>query len=284
MKWTPWFGCLGVLFVWEAACGQTVQLPSFQHLDASTTVWVPDGGSVNTGGITRSSSGENYSGTPILPFGNRSFGSSSSTSMIQTSVQVIDLQEMDAQILNAPSAVRPRRPGESLRPQDQFQIRQAASVMGSTAGAFLSARDAVQARIRLQKSPSDAEKESGVRADLRQSLDLRSRGGQTLPEEEVVSDLNSDLNLSAPVTEKAGQKKGRKQAKSPKKALKAEAREPQAALQLARKGEAAEKNGKKTLAFSYYEQALELAEEPLRGKIEKKMKRMKEDAAEQEEK
>ena len=54
----------------------TVQLPSFSYVSVTTTVSVPDGGTVLLGGIKRLSEGRNEFGVPILdkiPYLNRLF-------------------------------------------------------------------------------------------------------------------------------------------------------------------------------------------------------------------
>jgi general secretion pathway protein D len=56
--------------------GTTVQLPTFAFVTVTTTVSVPDGGTVLLGGIKRLSEGRNEAGTPILnkiPYLNRLF-------------------------------------------------------------------------------------------------------------------------------------------------------------------------------------------------------------------
>ena len=153
-----------------------VQLPEYQHMDVSTTVMVPDGGSMNTGGITRSSSGGTSSGTPILPFRNRSYGSSNSISSMQTSVQVIDLHEMDEAILNSPSApARGKRPGGSFVPEDRFQQRQNEAARPAKTGPQ-STHDQFQARV-LEKTEKPVSKEKRAKRSekLRKPLDLSQK-------------------------------------------------------------------------------------------------------------
>jgi general secretion pathway protein D len=56
--------------------GVTVQLPTFSFVTVTTTVSVPDGGTVLLGGIKRLSEGRNEFGVPILsklPYINRLF-------------------------------------------------------------------------------------------------------------------------------------------------------------------------------------------------------------------
>ena len=56
--------------------GTTVQLPQFSFTSVSTTVSVPDGGTILLGGIKRLSEGRNERGLPVaskLPYINRLF-------------------------------------------------------------------------------------------------------------------------------------------------------------------------------------------------------------------
>ena len=153
-----------------------VQLPEYQHTDVSTTVMVPDGGSMNTGGIMRSSSGGTSSGTPILPFRNRSYGSSNSVSSMQTSVQIIDLHEMDEAILNSPSApVRAVRPSGGFVPEDRFQQRRNEVAQPVKAGPQ-STHDQFQARVLEKSGKSDSKAKRAKRSEkLRKPLDLSQK-------------------------------------------------------------------------------------------------------------
>lgn len=59
-----------------SATGTTVQLPEYSYVTVTTTVSVPDGGTILLGGIKRLSEGRNEKGVPILnkiPFINRLF-------------------------------------------------------------------------------------------------------------------------------------------------------------------------------------------------------------------
>lgn len=159
-----------------------VQLPEYQHMDVSTTVMVPDGGSMNTGGITRSSSGGTSVGTPILPFRNRSYGTSNSISSMQTSVQIIDLHEMDEAILNSPSVPgRAMRPLGGFVPEDRFQQRRNEVAQPEMKGPQ-STHDLFQSRV-LEKTEKSVSKEKRAkRSDrsersekLRKPLDLSQK-------------------------------------------------------------------------------------------------------------
>ena len=117
------------------AWGQAVQLPSFQHTNVNTSVWVPDGGTTNLGGVTRASSGYNSSGTPILPFQNRSYGSDVGASNVSVSANIIDLQEMDEAILGGAGSgpgYTTRRGDRHLTPLDRFSERMNANVDSRT--------------------------------------------------------------------------------------------------------------------------------------------------------
>ncbi len=60
----------------SSSTGTTVQLPSFSYVSVTTTVSVPDGGTVLLGGVKRLSEGRNEYGVPILsqiPYVNRLF-------------------------------------------------------------------------------------------------------------------------------------------------------------------------------------------------------------------
>jgi general secretion pathway protein D len=60
----------------SSSSGTTVQLPTFSYVSVTTTVSVPDGGTVLLGGIKRLSEGRNEFGVPMLsdlPYINRLF-------------------------------------------------------------------------------------------------------------------------------------------------------------------------------------------------------------------
>lgn len=78
---------------------QVVQLPSIRQFSYSGGVVVPDGGTVNLGGVSRSASGYARAGGPLQR--NLAFSQSASISNASVSVQVIDLEALDQAILNA---------------------------------------------------------------------------------------------------------------------------------------------------------------------------------------
>ncbi len=92
-----------------ASCcqGQTVQLPTFHSFSTSTTVVIPDRGSVYLGGVNSASRSQSRYGLPFgsrLPgvgrgFGNRGFSSSLSGGGVSVSATIIDLDELDKIVL-----------------------------------------------------------------------------------------------------------------------------------------------------------------------------------------
>jgi general secretion pathway protein D len=86
--------------------GTTVQLPSFSFFTVSTTVSVPDGGTVLLGGIKRLSEGRNEFGVPILnkvPYLNRLFknvgiGRETQSLMMMVTPRII-IQEEEEELL-----------------------------------------------------------------------------------------------------------------------------------------------------------------------------------------
>ncbi len=90
--------------------GVTIQLPSFSFVSVSTTVSVPDGGTVLLGGIKRLSEGRNEFGVPILsklPYINRLFknvgiGRETSSLMMMVTPRII-IQEEEEERLGIPS-------------------------------------------------------------------------------------------------------------------------------------------------------------------------------------
>jgi general secretion pathway protein D len=78
-----------------------VSAPVFTNISVSTTVTVPDGGTVTLGGYSRVSESRTESGPPVLsslPYANRAFrntayGRDIVTGRVTASVRVIDLRE-----------------------------------------------------------------------------------------------------------------------------------------------------------------------------------------------
>jgi hypothetical protein len=101
----------------RAAAGPAtaVQLPTFSFFSVDTTVSVPDSGSALLGGIGTAQEGRNQFGSPLLPFGNQSIGSSRSVSGAAVSVKIHDFDAMDAALLgeSASAFAAHHRPGEA---------------------------------------------------------------------------------------------------------------------------------------------------------------------------
>jgi hypothetical protein len=103
------------------ADAQIVQLPTFRSFGVSTTVSVPDRGSVSLGGITSSRSGYVERGVPILgvgPFGgpafaNRAIGRQSQTAGVSVSAYIHDFESLEEDLVGRAEARSDRR----LRPQ-----------------------------------------------------------------------------------------------------------------------------------------------------------------------
>ena len=78
---------------------QTVQLPTFHVTGVSTTVIVPDRGSVYLGGVHRSSIGSRQFGTPLSGFRNRAIGRASAAGSMSIHATIIDHDEIDRALL-----------------------------------------------------------------------------------------------------------------------------------------------------------------------------------------
>lgn len=87
--------------------GTTVQLPTFQFVSVTTTVSVPDGGTVLLGGIKRLNEGRNEFGVPLLskvPYINRLFrnvgiGRETDSLMMMVTPRIIIQEEEEARLL-----------------------------------------------------------------------------------------------------------------------------------------------------------------------------------------
>lgn len=80
------------------ADAQVIQLPSQHVFRSSGSVLVPDGGTVELGGIGRASRGSVQSG--LGPLSNRASASSTGGSSMSVSVRIIDLEALDEAILS----------------------------------------------------------------------------------------------------------------------------------------------------------------------------------------
>ncbi len=94
-----------------SAEGTTVQLPSFSFVTVSTTVSVPDGGTVLLGGVKRLSEGRNEFGVPLLSkipylsrlFRNVGIGRETQSLMMMVTPRII-IQEEEEQLLGIPAS------------------------------------------------------------------------------------------------------------------------------------------------------------------------------------
>jgi general secretion pathway protein D len=90
----------------EVITGTTVQQPSFASTSVSTTVTVPDGGTILLGGIKRMREGRTERGVPILskiPYINRLFrntaiGRETSTLMLTVTPRIIIQEEEEMRV------------------------------------------------------------------------------------------------------------------------------------------------------------------------------------------
>jgi type II secretory pathway component GspD/PulD (secretin) len=95
--------------------GTTVQLPTFSFVTVTTTVSVPDGGTVLLGGIKRLSEGRNEVGVPILsklPYINRLFrnvgiGRTTSSLMMMVTPRIIIQEEEEQNLLGTSTPANP---------------------------------------------------------------------------------------------------------------------------------------------------------------------------------
>ena len=96
------FVCL-VSFVGSCAAqvtqNVTVQLPTFHQFGVSTTVVVPDRGSLYLGGVNRSSLGRRQFGSPLPGIGYRGIGRSSVAGGVSISATIIDHDQIDRALL-----------------------------------------------------------------------------------------------------------------------------------------------------------------------------------------
>ena len=96
--------------------GTTIQLPEFLFTTVTTTVSVPDGGTVLLGGIKRLREGRNEFGVPILskiPYINRLFknvgmGRTTDSLMLMVTPRIIIQEEEEEKLLGATQAVSGR--------------------------------------------------------------------------------------------------------------------------------------------------------------------------------
>ena len=77
----------------------SVQLPTFHQFGVSTTVVVPDRGSIYLGGVNRASRGRSRFGPGIPGLGNRGLGRTSLSAGVSVSATIIDHDEIDRALL-----------------------------------------------------------------------------------------------------------------------------------------------------------------------------------------
>jgi hypothetical protein len=95
---------------------QVVQLPTFESFSVSTTVLVPDRGSMMLGGVDRAAFGAAAFGVPGVAgvpgagrlFGNRAIGGQVQSSRVNAAASIIDLQELDRSVRGQPAAPAPQ--------------------------------------------------------------------------------------------------------------------------------------------------------------------------------
>jgi hypothetical protein len=135
--------------------GTAVQLPTYSFFSTSTTVSVPDRGSVYMGGVKRARTGMNEFGTPLLPtrpFRNRAIGSERSASGVSVSVRIHDFEAMDEFLLNQPTAFNTRR---RVAGGDVWMRRVADAQTGSARPATLSVAEARQQHLAEEKTKGE---------------------------------------------------------------------------------------------------------------------------------
>lgn len=88
----------------------TVQLPTFEQFGVSTTVIVPDNGSLYLGGVNGSSLGRNSFRPGVPGLGRRGIGRSAAASGMAISATIIDHSEIDRALL----AEAARRRGDTV--------------------------------------------------------------------------------------------------------------------------------------------------------------------------
>lgn len=84
------------------ASGQVLQLPTYSFFATSSSMMVPDQGTGQLGGVSRSASGSNLFGSPFLP-PIRSYGSQTGAMGLTVSAQIHDFDAMDRALLGEAS-------------------------------------------------------------------------------------------------------------------------------------------------------------------------------------
>lgn len=289
-------GLLLLMMASGAAQAQAVQLPTYSHFGTSTTVKVPDRGSMSMGGIKSSSSSESSKGVPGLPFKNRSVGSSSGASSVSTSVYVHDFDAMEEELLgtSAPSS-------SSSRPSNPASREYAGSIGGSNGNQRRDLgvpEDHSAKRTTKRKSTSRARSTAAVPViqPNAEAWQKHSKGGNPA--------LNADLVVAAaesdgatfgsvpsdgvldPDQAKDGDSRGRSTKKqagqsvsssrdsasgSASKSLESQEKRVKSLL---KKGKAEEKAGRSASAMLYYEEAAAMATGEMAEKVQQRIDRL----------
>ena len=101
----------------EPAQGQrtTVQLPTFRQFSMTTTVVVPDRGSVHLGGVNSARTRTSSFGMPLFPGRHRGRSAATAASGVSVQAWIHDLEAMDRAILNEWAATSKSRSPQSQR-------------------------------------------------------------------------------------------------------------------------------------------------------------------------
>ena len=129
--------------------GSTVQLPTFSRFSGSTTVSVPDRGSVYLGGVNRAASGRNSFRSPLMPWRpsrNSALGTRRSAANMHVTATIHDFEAMDRYLLSQPTSFRPT----ASRPSVPAQPRRLAT--RSEPSLSMSVADARARRIQQQQT------------------------------------------------------------------------------------------------------------------------------------
>ncbi|MGH7137617.1 MAG: hypothetical protein ACREHD_17865 [Pirellulales bacterium] len=204
-----------------------VQLPSVSMFGVNTSVSAPDRGSISLGGVGRSSTGSTAYG-PGLP-GNRSFGSSLSTTNASAHATVHDLDALDRANLHRAQHNGSEKAGGTPTPQRDDARRLAAarqSSAGRVPGSVAEAR-------RLRTADRQREDAEAV-ANLKRARDARAAGKSSvaamfykLAARQATGDLKklidkeaASLASSGQATRMAHSAQGRAPSRTPRPAVK----------------------------------------------------------------
>lgn len=129
----------------------SVQLPTFSYFGIGTSVSVPDRGSAYLGGVNRAQGDLRQFGAPLLPFGNRSMGSSRSASGMSVTAWIHDFEAMDEALLGQSSYYQGYLQARQA-PAGAWDHRVAGSAGSSSATAAPSVEDIRQQRLAAQET------------------------------------------------------------------------------------------------------------------------------------